>query len=525
MNTLNFLKNKFSLEIIILVTVLLIYFIINLITASRSPTIWIDEVMFTDPAANLYLNKGFTSTAWFCQSSDEFWAGYPPLHQLLLFQWLRLFGLSATSVRAINYFYMILISAIVWLATIRLNLIKKSLLRISLIILVLTGYGITFSYRSGRVDTLCILLFSCIFLSYSFKDKFLKYICLCVLGILSPFTGLQLAVYLFLLGILLLLFLRNSLLKEFIVIQSGVFIGLSALLGLYFREGVLNRFLDSVLPRSFLFSQIFPGYSPCLRNNGGESLSSSNQSLLSKICNFLLQKLSLITSDYSSILIFIALILIMFYFLYNHEFRIKSSLVFGLISVPFLSFSLSIIGQTPVYYTWMIFLPAIFVLFMNLEQLLFIPKNIDLGTDGKTIILRLSRLLKFSIIFIIIFASLVGLPLRLFVTLKQWDLRNYDQVKDVIFENISSNDIVFSDFQAYYPVKIRSKKSFYPSYLPIMSSLEKESVSVLVIPYGSLDSIAQEIGGQWKLTNYIQSLTNSSVGAQGYNLQLFRRTN
>ena len=523
MKVLNFLKNKFSLEIIVLISILLIYFLINLITASRSPTIWIDEVMFTDPAANLYLNKGFTSTAWFCQSGDEFWAGYPPLHQLLLFQWLRFFGFSATSVRAINYFYMSLVSAIVWLTTIRLNLIKKSILRISLIILVLTGYGITFSYRSGRGDALCILVLSCIFLSYSFKDKFLKYICLGVLGILSPFVGLQLVVYLLFLGILLLLFLRNSLLKEFIIIQLGVFIGLLTLLGLYLREGVLNSFLNSILPRSFLFSLLFPEYSPCLRNGSVASLSSPSQSRLSSIFNFLLKRLGLIISDYSSILIFFALILIMFYFLYNQKFRIKSSLAFGLISIPFLSFFLSVVGQTPVYYTWMIFLPATFVLFMNLEHILFIPKNLD--NNSKIIALRFPRLLKFGIIFILIFASLVGLPLRLLVTLKQWDVRNYDHVENVIFDNISSNDVVFSDFQAYYPVKIRSKKSFYPPYLSIMSSSEKDSVSVLVVPSGSLDSISQEIGGKWKLIDYIQSLTKSTVGAQGYNLQLFRRTN
>jgi hypothetical protein len=213
----------------------------------------------------------------------------------------------------------------------------------------------------------------------------------------------------------------------------------------------------------------------------------------------------------------------MFYFLYNQKFRIKSSLAFGLISIPFLSFFLSVVGQTPVYYTWMIFLPATFVLFMNLEHILFIPKNLD--NHSKIIALRFPRLLKFGIIFILIFASLVGLPLRLLVTLKQWDVRNYDHVENVIFDNISSNDVVFSDFQAYYPVKIRSKKSFYPPYLSIMSSSEKDSVSVLVVPSGSLDSISQEIGGKWKLIDYIQSLTKSTVGAQGYNLQLFRRTN
>ena len=61
---------------------------VNLLTASWFPVPWVDEIMFADPAANLLLGNGFTSTAWFDQPRTEFWAGYPPLYQIFLYHWM-----------------------------------------------------------------------------------------------------------------------------------------------------------------------------------------------------------------------------------------------------------------------------------------------------------------------------------------------------------------------------------------------------------------------------------------------------
>ncbi|MGZ3472339.1 MAG: hypothetical protein ACXVA6_20420, partial [Isosphaeraceae bacterium] len=63
----------------------------NLGTSSRSPVIWQDEVMFTDPAANLYFGQGFTTSAWF-QSRGTLFAGNSPLYSLCLYPWIRVFG-------------------------------------------------------------------------------------------------------------------------------------------------------------------------------------------------------------------------------------------------------------------------------------------------------------------------------------------------------------------------------------------------------------------------------------------------
>ena len=62
----------------------LFFLAISLVTASRFPPVWIDEVQFTDPAANLVLHGHFSSTVWIVQRGDEFWAGNTPLYTLML---------------------------------------------------------------------------------------------------------------------------------------------------------------------------------------------------------------------------------------------------------------------------------------------------------------------------------------------------------------------------------------------------------------------------------------------------------
>src|SRR2546428_3368047 len=93
------------LETWCVIGLLLAFLVVNLLTSTRYPYVWIDEVMYSDPAVNLYLGNGLTSTAWYVQSSHEFCAGNVPLHSLLLYLWLKLFGFSILAARRLNYGY------------------------------------------------------------------------------------------------------------------------------------------------------------------------------------------------------------------------------------------------------------------------------------------------------------------------------------------------------------------------------------------------------------------------------------
>ena len=101
-----------------------LFVLVNLLTAARSPTVWLDEIRFKDPAANLVEGHGLTSTAWEFQSAQELWAGNAPLHTWLLVLWIKMFGLTPTAVRAVNFVYIAIAALLLWVGVRRLGLIE-----------------------------------------------------------------------------------------------------------------------------------------------------------------------------------------------------------------------------------------------------------------------------------------------------------------------------------------------------------------------------------------------------------------
>src|ERR1700733_12941096 len=90
------------------------FLLINVYTAERSPVVWQDEVTLVDPAVNLSQGNGFTSTAWW-QTGDRFFAGNAPLHSMLLYPWISLFGVNSTAVRSLNYVLILGVVSVLWL--------------------------------------------------------------------------------------------------------------------------------------------------------------------------------------------------------------------------------------------------------------------------------------------------------------------------------------------------------------------------------------------------------------------------
>ena len=180
----------------------------NLGTSSRSPVIWQDEVMFTDPAANLYFGQGFTTSAWF-QSRDTLFAGNSPLYSLCLYPWIRVFGFDVVSVRGLNYGLILAVAAVCLLALDRLGLVRSTVPRLVFALLVLCGDGVTYSYRSGRYDCLGMLLVSGLFLTLTLRPCGAEWPA-CSLLAACPWAGLQLLPYLALLGLLVLVLVWNA---------------------------------------------------------------------------------------------------------------------------------------------------------------------------------------------------------------------------------------------------------------------------------------------------------------------------
>jgi hypothetical protein len=286
----------------------------------RFTTVWLDEVMFTDPAINLYFGNGFTSTAWFIQTKEEMWAGNLPLYSLVLFLWVKLFGFSLLTVRSLNYFLIIGSSIMLWLAVIRLRLVNLAWIRIFLIIIFLCGYGISLCYRSGRYDCLGIMLGISAVLVYSVSYSKLRYFLLMSIGILIVPSGLHLCLFSVIICFLLLIFMKKSVFKEACFLGFGMIIGLMILLAFYYLNGVLDDFISSV-------------------------------NILKSVTSGSLPK------DPSLPFIYMVAFLIIINRINKGYIQWNSLIIFGILAGLFVPIIMLLVGRFPTYYSWMVYIP------------------------------------------------------------------------------------------------------------------------------------------------------------------------
>src|SRR5436305_7148640 len=103
-------------ERVIVLALCAIYLVVNLITASRSPTIWMDETMFDDPAANVYFGNGFRSSAFMHQTKEQPFAYNNMAYEAMLIVWMKLFGFTPTACRSLNYVLLVATALLTWAA-------------------------------------------------------------------------------------------------------------------------------------------------------------------------------------------------------------------------------------------------------------------------------------------------------------------------------------------------------------------------------------------------------------------------
>lgn len=482
----------FQRELLILSGLLLFFWLFNLAIYSRFPIVWMDEAAYTDPSANLYLGNGFTSSMWYAQTKDEFWAGNVPLHQFLLYGWMRLFGFSLLTVRSFNYVIITAAVMVLWLAVIRLNLVSSGWSRVSLIFIVLFGYGVSLNYRSGRPDSITIFLAAAALFAFSIRSTRLRCILLLCLGALFPIAGLQLLPYTVIICFLLFIFLGKSSLKESVSLITGIILGVAFLYILYQANGVWDGFIASILPHT-----------------SADAKSSSNviASFLKKLTgpNF--------SRDPSLPILFISGVALTIYQAKNGSFRLRSPLGFGVTSSILVPLVMFVAGKFATYYSWMALIPLAIGICSALSSIKFNWKN---------------SLHSLAISFII-FACLIGFPFQAAVAFSDWGARDHEVVESLVAKNVKSSDWVYCDFAAYFAVKTKAEIAFSPFYLGLLTPEEKSKISVLIIDPNRLQEITEQVGGKWSSSSEeIKSSkkkngVNSTILFNTYHLQIFRR--
>lgn len=494
-------------EPIFLVLILVIFLVVNLLTAERSPTVWQDEVLYADPAASLLKGQGFTSAAWPAQPKEQLWAGNAPLHTLLLVPWMWVWGFGPTAVRSVNYAYIAVAAVLLWVSVHRLQLIHRPALRLAFVALVLCGQGVAFGYRSGRYDSIGVLVVAAALFATTQSSSRLRQSMLAVLGFLMPLAGLQLLPFLTVLGVLLIIFLGVGVLRHLAPLAIGCLFGTASLVLSALALGVWQAFRESV------------------RVLGGIGFSPS-QAFLGQLAGKGSAMVWAFLSDLSALGVVLCMALAASVALMTRQFRWRSPEVFGLTVAVAVPLGLAVTGKFVSYYSWMVFLPSAVCCFMVFEGWL---------DTAPVRGLTARRLLTGSFGGLLGLAVAVGLPLRLTRTVTEWGARDYAPVESLVRAHLGPTDWAYCTFSAYYPAKDVAEVVFLPSYSRVMRPDEKGRIGVLVVAPNESARVQALIGGEWRevgdrlaareLTPAFGMLQKAFFGqaTTGYRLTVLRR--
>ncbi len=433
------------------------FLIFNLLTATRYPFVWIDEVMYSDPAFNLLLGHGFTSTAWYAQAADAFWAGNVPMPALLLSAWLKVFGLSIVAVRSLNYLYIVGACVLLWRFSARRNLVATARHRLLLIALILSGYSLIFSYRSGRPDCIGLLVVSAMLYSATDSRHWLALLRLFLLGGTLPWIGLQLLPLLGIGGALLMVFVGQKIVAGVVSSWLGAASGWGALVAFYKWNGVWEAFLQSI----------------------GQHTSNSFFSLL---LGGSFHHSNLLPKDFSFLPLFVLALLLLFVRWRRREFEFRSPLGFGLVFSVALTAALLVSGKFPTYYGWMTYVPLSLCVCASLSTV-----TLAGWQRGFT------RLLLGT-------TMLIGAGLHLATAAFDWSDRDPRRVEQLVQHNTSAVDWIYCDYGVFYAAKAHGAQAFVPTYLGSFRPEEKRRVNVLIIHPRQLSEVVEVIGGDWVST-------------------------
>jgi len=451
---------------------------LNFGTITRSPTIAEDEVAFTEPALNLSQGHGFTFPGW---NEGRFWTGNAPLYPLLLSLWLRIAPFSIAGVRSLNVLLALGAMLLIVAAVARRGIVRSPPL---LFAALLCGYSISFSYRGGRYDALCMLLLGLITFATTVKSQAWRYTLIAVAAFCMPAAGFLLPACAGVVSVVLFIAFRRSVLLDLIVFWIAMLAGIGALLLLYAQFGVLGDFLTTIGRHSLV--------------HGASVEKTSFNTLAGKWSQvpyaLLVDKVNLLMA------------LAVAWFAFRRRTGLRLAWVAVAIAI-LLPLAIGLLYMYRIYYGWMIAIPLLIALASLREE--------SSGFDRKAA----TALLWLSI--------LVGLPARATLSAIEWHSRSYAPVEELASRNVRPDDRVYADFSAYYAVRPRAARLWLPlqRFPPYVFHPPREATLLFLGPESKDD--VRAFTGSWREVDHYTaegSPLRRSFGAAPYDLRVYRRS-
>ena len=461
----------------------------NIATADRSPSVWQDEVSYSDPGINLATGRGWTTTTWPFQSRDEFFCSNVPLHPLALAGWVRVFGWSPTAVRSMNFAFVVLATAVLWKALYQAGIVRSIAGRLGTTVLLFGGASMAFSFRSGRPDMIAFLLTTIVFAIVVADKGRLAHLRLLLASIFLPLAALQVLPYIAFLGLVGLLAAGRQFLLKVMLVGIGSAVGLFGWLAFLHSNGLLARFWGAVTGASSTSGGISTRIAEAIF---GIRIDPSAHILIAVLALFVVMR---VARDGLAGL------------------KLREPAVLGILlglGVPaFVGFA----GKFPIYYGWMKLAPMAICVMAAWERETALPKSWP-------------WLRRATVAFALLAAA--AWPLRIAVAVLEWGSRDYAPVQAFCLAHVNSADAAVCDYQAYYPIRRQAAMTFTHNYLPVMSAADRAAVSVLVLDPQNAAEVIAGIGGSRKVTAEYATDERSNQLVQGtaklYRLTVYRRT-
>lgn len=435
----------------------LLFLLVNLATGTRSPRLWEDEVLFTDPAINLVTGHGFTSGAWAFENRHQLFADNCPLFSLLMAGWLRVVGIGMLRMRALNYVLTVLTAGFTVMASYRLRILRGKFDLALLLAMLYCAYGMTFSYRSARYDVLGMLWCSILFFLHSVKNIWLRRTLMVVVAMLLPDTGLQLPVFAAISSIFLLMLLRWCIFLDLCFIGIGISIGAAVFFAFLQSQKVLSAFLNAT---------VF--------NIRGAERARERIHLL-ETC---------VIKHPPTVILLIAILIVLLGFRASRgvEFRklIQGCLLFGIL----MPLGMAIAGWFPHYYTWMSFIPTAICFCGVLAR----AARQATRSRAPIYVLATGAIL-----------ACYGLPGHVALAVWGWKQNDPARLDDFIASVGRTNDTIYCSYQAYLGCKAVTPNVLSGEYLTAMTAREKREVDLIVVGVDVAKKVMLDLGGNWRL--------------------------
>lgn len=490
-------------EGVIAALILFSFLLISLAVATRTPTVFMDEVVYTDPAANLYFGRGFTSTMW-AQDRHEFWCGNVPLYQGFLYAAFKIFGFGLRQARMTSEVLAAAGALLTW-AALRFNrLVKTSRGRLLALALILSGSVSTQTFRMIRYDSAMFFVCALVFFACSLPRPW-RYPAAIVASAQLPFAGVPLLPYTVLLLAIHLLIYRFARVGLLIAVASGFALGIGGLVVFYHHFGAWHKFVEIVLPFTLaghgevhsVVSMIF-----------GQSLGDENvfTSFFGNPFRFLDPKTLF---DYSAFLLFFVAVLVsstIWHAANRDQRRLMTFILLTTLIVPPIMHAA---GHYRSYYRWMTYMPLAIV----------VPKLLEMARE-----LNCDRSISRFSLGVACFSFMLGVPLHTAALIPGWAARSTVPLNEVVANVVKPSDVVVCNYKAYFAIRPRVQLLFGYS-LPARGEFERivDFPSNDISLYCILPENLKSPGANWQKLSLENVPGGKAMARSRYPLDFYRR--